>query len=131
LKRNEVRERAVPTRKVADHRDDRASAGTDAVNGRNDRLRTPAHCLDQIAGHAREREQAGRVHLRQRADDVVHVAAEQKLSPAPLITTALTARSPFKERNRSRSSAYDSNVSGFLRSGRFSTTRPSPPSTDH
>jgi hypothetical protein len=56
---------------------------------------------------------------------------EQKFSPAPLTTTALIDRSAVRLRNRSRSSAYDSKVSGFLRSGRFSVTRPSGPSTDH
>jgi hypothetical protein len=56
---------------------------------------------------------------------------EQKFSPAPLTTIALIEGSATRLRNRSRNSAYDSKVSGFLRSGRFSTTRPSEPSTDH
>ena len=45
---------------------------------------------------------------------------EQKLSPAPAITTACTSVAYLSWPNRSRSSAYESKVSGFLRSGRFS-----------
>ena len=48
---------------------------------------------------------------------------EQKLSPAPAITTAFTSVAWRMRPNRSRSSAYDSKVSGFLRSGRFSVMR--------
>ena len=45
---------------------------------------------------------------------------EQKLSPAPAITTAFTSVAYLSWPNRSRSSAYESKVSGFLRSGRLS-----------
>ena len=44
---------------------------------------------------------------------------EQKLPPAPVSTTTLTSLASSSARNRSRSSAYESKVSGFLRSGRF------------
>ena len=49
---------------------------------------------------------------------------EQKLPPAPWMTTARTSSAALSRRNRSRSSAYESNVSGFLRSGRFSVITP-------
>ena len=45
---------------------------------------------------------------------------ELKLPPAPAITTALTSLAYASPRKRSRSSAYDANVSGFLRSARSS-----------
>ena len=45
---------------------------------------------------------------------------EQKLSPAPARTTTLTSLAWRSRSNRSRSSAYESKVSGFLRSGRLS-----------
>ena len=43
---------------------------------------------------------------------------EQKLPPLPVITTALTSSACASARNSSRNSAYESKVSGFLRSGR-------------
>ena len=46
----------------------------------DDRLRAGAHRLDQVAGHAREGEQARHVHLGQRADDLVHVAARAEIA---------------------------------------------------
>jgi hypothetical protein len=39
---------------VGGHRHDRAGAGADAVDRRDDRLRAGAHRLDQVAGHAGE-----------------------------------------------------------------------------
>ena len=54
---------------------------------------------------------------------------ELKLPPAPVITTLRTSPARVSPRNRSRSSAYESNDSGFLRSGRSSVivaTLPSP-----
>ena len=51
---------------------------------------------------------------------------EQKLSPAPVSTTALMSVLFCRARNQSRSSAYDSKVSGFLRSGRLSVTVATP-----
>jgi hypothetical protein len=65
------------------HRQDGAGTGAHAVDGGDDGLRAGAHGLDQVAGHAREHQQLGRLQLDQRADDLVHVAAEQKLPPAP------------------------------------------------
>ena len=49
---------------------------------------------------------------------------EQKLPPAPVSTMARTSLASASARNRSRSSAYDSKVSGFLRSGRLSVMTP-------
>jgi len=47
-------------------------------------VRTGAHFLDQLAGHAREGEQARHVvlahHLDQRADDLMHVAAGAEIA---------------------------------------------------
>ena len=40
------------------------------------------HCLDEIAGHAREFDQAGHVLLEQRTDDVVDVASGAKVAAA-------------------------------------------------
>jgi hypothetical protein len=51
---------------------------------------------------------------------------EQKLSPAPATTTAFTSSAYLSRPNRSRSSAYESKVSGFLRSGRFRVTVATP-----
>ena len=50
---------------------------TDAnsLDGRNDRTPAADDRLDQIAGHARKGQQALHIHLDQRADDLVHVAA--------------------------------------------------------
>jgi hypothetical protein len=56
---------------------------------------------------------------------------EEKLPPSPVITTALTPVSLPSSRKRSRSSAYESNVSGFLRSGRLSVITPTLSSTRH
>ena len=50
-----ARRRAEP--QVGREREHRARAGADAVDGRDDRLRAMAHRLDEVAGHAREREQ--------------------------------------------------------------------------
>jgi hypothetical protein len=60
---------------VGSERDHRARARAHAVDGRDDRLRAMAHRLDEVAGHAREVDEARVVHRRQRADDLVHVAA--------------------------------------------------------
>jgi MFS family permease len=69
---------------VGRHGEDRAGAGADAVHRGDDRLRTGAHRLDQIAGHAREGEKAIGVavllHLDQRADDFMHVAAGAEIA---------------------------------------------------
>ena len=56
---------------------------------------------------------------------------EQKLPPAPVITSALTLFSFFRLPKKSRSSAYDSKVSEFLRSGRLSVITPTAPSVLH
>src|SRR5580700_7838616 len=55
---------------------------------------------------------------------------EQKLSPAPVMTTARTSVARRRSPKRSRNSAYDSKVSGFLRSGRFRVIVPTLPATD-
>src|SRR5205823_5760235 len=68
-----------PETQVAGHRENRAGAGADAVDGRDDRLRARAHALDQLACHAREAQKTFGVSLiargDERADDFVHVAA--------------------------------------------------------
>jgi hypothetical protein len=46
---------------VERHRQDRSRAGANPVNRGHDRLWAGAHCLDQIAGHPREGEQARHV----------------------------------------------------------------------
>ena len=51
---------------------------------------------------------------------------EQKLPPAPVTTTALTSVLARRPWNSVRSSWYESKVSGFLRSGRFSVMVPTP-----
>ena len=55
-----------------------AGASANAVDSRHDRLRAGAHRLDQIPGHAAERQQARHVvfalQLDQWADDFVNVA---------------------------------------------------------
>ena len=65
---------------VAGHGEDRAGAGADALDRGDDRLRAGAHRPDQVAGHAREFEQAVIVHLGQRADDFVDVAAGAEIA---------------------------------------------------
>src|SRR5205823_218253 len=57
-----------------------AGPGARAVDRRDDRLRTAAHRLHHVTGHAREREQLGHFHLHQLADDVVNVAAGTEIS---------------------------------------------------
>ena len=65
---------------VAGHGEDRASARANAFDRGDDRLRAGAHRLDQVAGHARELQQPGVVHFRQRADDLVDVAARAEIA---------------------------------------------------
>jgi hypothetical protein len=60
---------------VRGHGHDGTGPDTDAVEGRDHRLGTAAHGLDQIAGHPGEGEQGRHVHFGQGADDLVHVAA--------------------------------------------------------
>ena len=67
VNRKAVLLRGVPRRMSDGHRQDRAGAGADAVDRRDDRLRAGAHRLDEIAGHARESEQLGHRHFGQRA----------------------------------------------------------------
>ena len=60
---------------VGSHRQDGARAGTHAVNCSDDRLRARAHRLHQLARHAREHQQFGRLQLHERTDDLVHITA--------------------------------------------------------
>jgi hypothetical protein len=80
--RDLARGRAVT--QVGCHGDDRAGAGAYPVDRRDDRLRAAAHGLDQIAGHAAEREQpahlARLLHLDQRPDDFVHIPARAEVA---------------------------------------------------
>ena len=75
----------------------------------NDRLRTGAHLLDQLAGHAREGEQARHVvlalHLDQRTDDLVHVAAGAEIAAGAGDHDVLDAVGICSLRNVSRNSA--------------------------
>src|SRR5205823_2668206 len=48
---------------IGGHGDDRARAGANAVDRRNDRLRTGAHRLDHVAGHPGEVEELDGAHL--------------------------------------------------------------------
>jgi len=43
-----------------------------------------AHCLDQIAGHAREGQKLRHAHLREWPDDLVHVAAGAEVTSGAL-----------------------------------------------
>ncbi len=52
---------------IAEQRDHRTGADADAIDRGDHRLRTGMHRLDQIAGHAREGEQALHVLVEQRA----------------------------------------------------------------
>ncbi len=65
---------------IGRHGDDRAGADRHAVDRGNDRLAAMEHRLDQIAGHARERQQLLHVHGDQRADDLVHIAAGAEIA---------------------------------------------------
>ena len=65
---------------VRRHGDDRAGADADTVDGGNDRLAATDHRLDQIAGHAGEGEQVLHVHLHQRTDDVMDIAARAEIA---------------------------------------------------
>ncbi len=65
---------------VGGHGDDRARAGADAVNRRDDRLWTGPHRLDEIAGHAGKDGKALGIHLDQRANDLEHIAARRKIT---------------------------------------------------
>ena len=75
LNRNAVLRARGAEAQVGRHRDDRAGARADAVDRGDDRLRAGAHRLDQVAGHAGEHQELGRLQPHQRADDLVHVAA--------------------------------------------------------
>ena len=72
--------RRRPQAQVGGHRDDRAGAGANAVDRRDHRLRAMAHRLHQIAGHVGEIHQLRHLHLRQRPDDLVHVAAGAEIA---------------------------------------------------
>ena len=74
-----MRERAVPTRRSLTIAMIAPAPAQTPSTAATIGLRTTAHRFDQIAGHAREREQTGRVHLRERADDLVHVAARAEV----------------------------------------------------
>ena len=63
------------------HGDDSASTNADAIDGRNDGLAAMDDRLDQIAGHAGEFEQALHIHLHQRPDNIVHIAAGTEIAP--------------------------------------------------
>ena len=65
---------------VGSHGEDRAGAGANAIHRRDDGLRAGAHGLHQVAGHAREVQQARGVHAGQRADDLVYVAAGAEIA---------------------------------------------------
>ena len=94
MKRNAVLLRAVPTAQVGRHRQDRAGAGADAVDRGDDRLRAGAHRLDQVAGHARERQQLAASSAWTSGPMISCTSPpEQKLSPAPVRTTDLARRS--------------------------------------
>jgi hypothetical protein len=60
---------------VGGHRHDGAGAGADAVDRRHDGLRAGTHGFHQVARHASEHQQLGRLQPHQRADDFMHVAA--------------------------------------------------------
>ncbi len=55
----------------------------------------------------------------------------QKLSPAPVTITVFTSLACTSARKSVVSSAYDSKVSGFFRSGRSSVIVPTPRATRH
>ena len=76
---------------VAGERDHRAGAGADAVDRRDDRLRAVPHCLDEIARHAREREELGHVIFVSGPMISCTSPPEQKLPPAPVTTTTATS----------------------------------------
>jgi hypothetical protein len=63
----------------------------DTVDGRDDRLAATDHRLDQVTGHAGEVQQALHVHFRQRADDVVYIAAGTEIAPLGRNTTTFTS----------------------------------------
>ena len=57
-----------------------ACACADAINRRNDGLRTQAHGLDQVARHACELEHLGHRHLRERANDFMDITTRAKIT---------------------------------------------------
>src|SRR3546814_8179840 len=65
---------------VRGHCHDSAGACADAVDRGDHGLRTGAHRLHQIARHSGEGEKLGHVHLGERADDLVDVAARAELA---------------------------------------------------
>ena len=65
---------------IRGHGDDGAGAGGDAVDRGDDRLAAMEHGLDQVAGHARERQQLIHLHGNERADDLMHVAAGAEIA---------------------------------------------------
>ena len=62
------------------HGDDSASTNADAIDRRNDRLAAMHDRLDEIPGHAGEFEQALHIHLHQRPDNIVHIAAGTEIA---------------------------------------------------
>ena len=75
MNRNATFARGVPSRMSQAVAIIAPGADADAVDRRDHRLRAGADRLHEVAGHAREAQQAAHVHLGQRADDVAHVAA--------------------------------------------------------
>ena len=76
-----------------------------ALDRGDDRLRAGAHRPDQVAGHPGEAEQAVAVHLGQRADDLVDVAARAEIAAGAADDDALTSQQRSSARNVSRSSS--------------------------
>ena len=64
---------------VGGHGQNCAGADTNAVDRRDDRLRTGAHRFDEIAGELRKRQESRFVELCERADDFVNIAAGAKI----------------------------------------------------
>ena len=84
------------------HCQHRARAGTNAIDGRDDRLRAGTHGLDQITGHAREGQQAGHIKLGERADDLVDVAAGAEIFARAGQAPQLSRQSPAPWRETGR-----------------------------
>ena len=75
------RRRSEP--QIGGERDHRAGARAHAVDGRDDRLRAVPHRLHEIARHPGEGEELRHRHPRQRADDLVDVAARAEVAARP------------------------------------------------
>jgi hypothetical protein len=106
-----------------------AGPGAHAVDGGHDGLRAHAHGLDQVAGHAGEHQQLGR--LQRVSGPMISCTSppEQKLPPSPVITTPAHVAGVDQAAEQVAQLGIAVEGQRILASGRFSVTVATRPSS--